>query len=87
MPDVKPIDRAKKSNRRCVNCANYGKRILTKRNGEKITADEAHDNEYSVGTCPTAGGKTINYWNCCKCFRWNPEKTYTEPLPEEDAHV
>lgn len=67
----RPIDRSKSSNRRCVNCAHYPER--------KPNPNRWHDLD-GMDLCPEADNKPINYWNCCKKFRWNPEKTYTEPL-------
>ena len=26
--------------------------------------------------CPASNDKPVNYWNCCKLFQWNPNKTY-----------
>lgn len=65
---TKPIDRSKKSNRRCWNCLHYKdceQKIIRMPNGDSYEA-----------ICHTAGGKLINYWNSCKHFQWNPEKNY-----------
>lgn len=60
-----PIDKTKRSNRRCVNCQHYHKR--TERTirfyGDKLFH------------CPVAD-KDIDYWNCCKYFQWAAGKDY-----------
>ena len=69
---MKPIDRSKPSNRRCINCVNWD-----------TAADIPLVQSYNVlreKICDVAGGKEISYWNCCRCFRWNPNKQYTTPL-------
>ena len=63
---MKPIDKSKKSNRRCWNCAHYGYA-----NGDKYL------NVFCMLT-----GKSKEYWNCCKNFEWNPEKEYKEALKD-----
>ena len=77
---LRPIDKSKKSNRRCVNCAHY-----------KECSDNKYHNPCARMTicggklsshakllyCHTAH-KAIDYWNCCKNFLWAPDKTYTE---------
>lgn len=76
----KPIDKSKKSNRRCVNCVHwkecssykdspYKPKFRFGKYGERITPEKI---------CPVAGGKEINYWNCCQHFEWDPEKPYTK---------
>ena len=65
MPKTRPIDRSKRVNRRCVNCAMYSSCTplpFTMRQSKSLH-------------CPTAD-KDVDYWNCCKKFSWNPEKTY-----------
>lgn len=66
--DIKPIDKSKKSNRRCWNCSHY------KDCEQKVTRKP--DGAFCEAICPTAGGKPINYWNCCRHFQWNPDKCY-----------
>lgn len=71
--EKKPIDRSKKSNKRCINCAHYKDRVFP-------PATRTADRDYMLGKCPTADNKPVNYWNCCKHFQWDPNKLYTEPL-------
>lgn len=71
---MKPIDKTKKANRRCVNCKHWS--------GCPKSPDSGNWNIVLAGgmthnkVCPVAGGKLINYWNCCKHFEWDPNKTY-----------
>lgn len=73
---AKPIDKSKPANKRCINCIHYPQR---KPNPDKHRYSDPDD------ICPTADGKLINYWNCCGHFDWNPDKTYTDSLPEKEA--
>ena len=61
---TRKIDKSKKANRRCDNCAHWGQRTEAGR--------------YDI--CHEAGGKQIHYWNCCGHFAWNPEKLYKEEV-------
>ncbi len=65
----RPIDKTKKANRRCINCAHWRTRkVLNEYSGESqcLNSDIA----------PTP--KVINYWNCCRCFTWSPDKQYVQ---------
>ena len=53
----RPIDVAKKSNRRCASCAFY----LGCKVGDKRACSHK---EFPLAK--------REYWNCCKNFRWNP---------------
>lgn len=68
----KPIDKSKPSNRRCINCIHYPKRR---------PAPEPRFRSWNTVTpeaiCGASNDKPINYWNCCKQFQWNPDKSYT----------
>lgn len=64
----RPIDRSKKSNRRCVNCAHWP---------DKKHAQGSRRYDEPAFRCDVPpGGKAIEYWHCCPCFRWNPDKSY-----------
>lgn len=60
----KPIDKSKKSNRRCVNCEHWKDRTIIHDFRSKFTAN-----------CDTIGC-SINYWNCCAYFEWAKDKEY-----------
>lgn len=60
--EAKRINKAKKSNRRCVNCVHWNRRTEAGR--------------YDI--CPVAGGKRIHYWNCCEHFAWAADKLYID---------
>ena len=66
----RPIDRSKRSNRRCVNCIHY----------EKAEPRPFNINDPAAKLCKEAAGgpKKVDYWNCCKNFQWNPNKPYRE---------
>ena len=66
MKDARTIDKSKKSNHRCVNCAHWAK----KRSYGRSIWDHAF-------WCDT-GGRSMDYWNCCSKFEWNQEKQYKE---------
>lgn len=55
------IDKSKKSNRRCGNCASYV---------EKNPGDI-----YNECKCGITGQKK-EYWNCCKKFSWRRDRNY-----------
>lgn len=74
---MKPIDRTKKSNRRCWNCVHYQNR---KPNPTHVGRPGWHTGPEDI--CPIADNKLIDYWNCCRLFAWNPAKQYTEPLKD-----
>lgn len=59
---LKPIDKSKKSNRRCCNCEFYPKEPL----------------QYFATMKCEKGGRLINYWNCCGSFTWSSKKAYKE---------
>lgn len=65
--EIRPIDKSKPSNHRCVNCEEWG----------KATDFQGKHWRDPVKYCEKAG-KGINYWNRCPLFRWNPHKTYKE---------
>lgn len=65
--EVKPIDKSKKSNKRCINCEFWDKATVLPM---KFYDDPDRNCDKS--------GKDINYWNCCKMFQWNPNKLYKE---------
>lgn len=65
--EVRPIDKSKPSNHRCINCEAW----------DKATDFPAKHWSDQVKYCPEAD-KGINYWNCCPLFRWNPNKVYKE---------
>lgn len=70
---MKPIDKSKPSNRRCINCAHYKNRLPNDTHiGRPGWNTDAED------ICPTANNKPINYWNCCRQFTWDPAKQYTD---------
>lgn len=71
MKKVIPIDKSKKSNRRCVNRKHWGER-------RQFTGYLWDPTFY----CDT-GHKGIEYWNCCSKFEWNPEKKYKEVHHEQ----
>lgn len=67
---TKPIDKSKRSNRRCQNCRSW-------------KGDYIPNKLYLTAQRPcviTGNGKY--YYNCCKAFGWNDEKTY---LNESDG--
>lgn len=66
---MRPIDKSKKSNRRCVNCVHWGDKAEKGINQrwEKLYFCNVPKN-----------GKKIDYWNCCSCFEWNPNKNYVK---------
>ena len=70
--NVRPIDKSKPSNKRCVNCVfwNSAKKITMLRWDTK----ERHCEE---------AGYDVNYWNRCPLFQWNPEKLYKEGNHDE----
>lgn len=63
--EVRPIDKSKPSNRRCINCEAW----------EKATALPVRYWDDPTKHCIEAD-KDINYWNRCKLFRWNTNKVY-----------
>lgn len=69
----KPIDKTKRSNRRCVNCIHYKK-------CQKQPILSYWDRSLF---CPVSG-KRIEYWNVCKNFKWNPEKEYLTQRTKEE---
>lgn len=71
---TKPVDRTKKSNRRCVNCEHYP------HNSTYYTGADVIKNPCKMS------GKSVEYWNCCKDFCWSTRKKYTdtEPPKEDD---
>ena len=71
---VRPIDKTKKSSRRCANCAHFPHRI------ENVNRSAFRHEAEAI--CPTANNKPINYWNCCKQFQWDESKTYLQNMPE-----
>lgn len=66
MPTVKPIDKSKPSNHRCINCASWDR-----------CTPIASNNGDDLRLCPERG-KPVAYWNRCRHFQWNPNKTYKE---------
>ena len=66
MKEPKPIDKTKKSNRRCINCEHYP------HNGLYYSNKDVVDNKCAVS------GKSVDYWNCCKAFEWAKSKRYVE---------
>lgn len=66
MKEKKPIDKTKKSNRRCVNCEHYPHKGTYYTNRDVIE----HPCEVS--------GKRVDYWCCCKEFEWSRDKVYKE---------
>ena len=75
------IDRSKKPNRYCGHCAHFAKK---EKNPDYVNPFPSYDALYGKPyVCPVAGGKTINYWNRCEHFQWNPDLSYTAPLPEK----
>lgn len=68
MATVRPIDKSKPANHRCVNCIHWPKR--RKNGGVWRPSDKLYH-------CDTAA-RDIDYWNCCKHFQWNPDKTYAQ---------
>lgn len=75
---TKPIDRLKSSNKRCINCTHW-KKAITAGPGPSWSND-AQALVMREKVCQVAGGKEVNYWNCCRKFEWDPEKEYTTPL-------
>ncbi len=65
MATIQPIDRTKKSNRRCINCIHW-------KNRDQRAISKYSDKPFHCG----AAGKDIEYWNCCDYFQWEPSKTY-----------
>lgn len=61
----RPIDKSKKSNRRCVNCINWP-------NCRRLPLKHYNDKFYHCDV----GDRDMDYWNCCQHFQWNPTKTY-----------
>ena len=61
---TKPIDKSRKSNRRCVNCEHYPHRSTY------YTVKDVMNNPCKVN------GKRVEYWNCCKSFEWSKTKQY-----------
>lgn len=75
------IDRSKKANRYCAHCINFEKK---RKNPDYINQLSSHAAKYRKPyICPAADGKLIDYWNRCEHFQWNPDLSYTEPLPEK----
>lgn len=68
---AKPIDKTKKSNRRCVNCMHY-----PNRQPNPTHIGRPGWNSGAQYVCPEADNKPINYWNCCSKFEWNKDKIY-----------
>lgn len=66
MSKIRPIDKTKKSNKRCCNCASYV---------EKNPGDI-----YNECKCGITGQKK-EYWNCCKNFAWRSDRVYKDELP------
>ena len=67
----RPIDRTKKSNRRCGNCK-FWKDVGRKDRGEYR---------------PKCFNKSTRYYDCrrdyyniCKCFEWSEDKTYLDNM-------
>ena len=58
---TKPIDKSKKSNRRCVNCEFWPTYAGVRLDSKPF--------------CKT-GNRTCEYWNHCSQFKWNPNKRY-----------
>ena len=75
---MKPIDRSKASNRRCVNCVHW-------KDATPAKTGMAWDN-HTQGIVVrdricSETGEGVNYWNCCRRFERDPEKEYTTPMP------
>ena len=61
-----PIDKSKKSNRRCQNCRSW-------------KGDYIPNNLYPTAQRPCIiSGIGKYYYNCCKKFGWSDEKTYLD---------
>ena len=82
---TKPIDRLKSSNKRCINCAHW-KKVITAGAGPSWS-NSAQALVMREKVCQVAGGKEVNYWNCCRKFEWDPEKEYTTPLPVTQPEI
>lgn len=72
MKEIRPIDKRKPSNKRCVNCAEWPKAT---KNPVRCWSDPAKHCGMS--------GKDINYWNRCALFSLNPDKLYKEDNHDE----
>lgn len=68
VPNTKPIDKSRPSNRRCINCTQWDNRVPNPNMSHRWD-----DHEF---LCPASNDKPVNYWNCCKLFQWNPNKPY-----------
>ena len=62
----RPVDKTKRSNRRCVNCRYWSTSVLN--SNYRPYKDHSYICAHS--------GKSIDYWNCCSKFEWSPTKTY-----------
>lgn len=71
MASTRPVDRSKRSNRRCCNCANWHRRAVL---------PQALRSATRFFRCPV-GQKDIEYWSCCPRFKWDPSKDYKEETP------
>lgn len=69
---IKPIDKSKSSNKRCINCEARSK-------AKPLQITHWDDKGFF---CEMAN-KEIAYWNCCPMFRWNPDKLYKEADHED----
>jgi len=63
---TKPIDKSKKSNKRCQNCQNW--------TGEYAPCELWLS---AMRSCSISGTNKY-YYQCCKQFGWNEEKTYVD---------
>lgn len=65
MKEIRPIDRTKKVNRRCINCIHWKER-------SKKHLNNCLDKCFYCDV----GAKDLEYWNCCSHFEWDPGKVY-----------
>lgn len=64
--NTKPIDKSKKSNKRCQNCRNW-------------KGDYIPNELYLTARRPCLiSGDGKYYYQCCKQFEWDDEKTYLD---------
>jgi len=64
--NVRPIDKSKRSNRRCINCEAW----------PGYTDAQRHFEGQGRSPYCERAKRECEYWHCCKQFSWNPEKTY-----------